>query len=170
MDKEYANPADFSSAEALDGAETILVRQAAVTRVAALGDIFPAALSANLAADVALVSSGVWYDGPSLLLGPGVWLLIGRVNHSRSTTTAATVAVRLFDGAASLAGTTQYHPSIATVSMTIPVTTLITVTTTTTVTLQAVTNYGASTTFMKAVGVYGAAPKATELVAVRLSP
>ena len=48
-------------------------------------------LSSSLSADVPLATASTWYDGPSVSLPAGTWLVMGQITHVRFTTTAETI-------------------------------------------------------------------------------
>lgn len=56
-------------------------------------------VSSVLAADVALTTQNTFYDGPSIVLSPGIWLLVASVNIVVAIATGVNVAVaKLWDG------------------------------------------------------------------------
>ena len=127
-------------------------------------------LSASLSADVALTTTSTWYDGPSVFLDAGTWLVIGRITHVRSATTAETIYARLGDGTNHYASTQCYHASVSGTGVVLPMFAVITLAATTTIKLQATSSVGASTSTMKAaLTANGAGNNATNIIAIRLS-
>ena len=127
-------------------------------------------LSASLSADVALTTTATWYNGPSVSLPAGTWLVMGRITHVRSATTAETIYARLGDGTNHYASTQFYHPSASGAGVVLPMFAVITLAATTTIKLQATSSAGASTSTMKAaLTANGAGNNATNIIAVRLS-
>lgn len=62
------------------------------------------AKSAALSGDVALSTSGTWYDGPSVGLTPGTYLITAQALHRNDAAAAASVVqVRIHDGTSALA-------------------------------------------------------------------
>ena len=127
-------------------------------------------LSASLSADVALTTTSTWYDGPSVSLPAGTWLVMGQITHVRSATTAETIFARLGDGTTSYSSTQFYHASVSGTGVVLPMIAKITLAATTTIKLQATSSAGASTSTMKAaLTANGAGNNATNIIAVRLS-
>ena len=142
----------------------------------ALGWISPStsgtitSLSAALSANVSLTTTATWYNGPSLALVAGTWLVMGRITHVRSATTAETIFARLGDGTTHYASTQFYHASVSGTGVVLPMFAVITLAATTTIKLQATSSAGASTSTMKAaLTANGAGNNATNIIAVRLS-
>ena len=127
-------------------------------------------LSASLSADVALTTTATWYDGPSVSLPAGTWLVIGQITHVRSATTAETIYSRISNGTTHYSSTQFYHASVTGTGVILPMIAKITLAATTTIKLQATSSAGASTSTMKAaLTANGAGNNATNIIAVRLS-
>ena len=128
-------------------------------------------LSASLSADVALTTTSTWYDGPEVSLEAGTWLVMGRITHVRSATTAETIYARLGDGTNHYASTQCYRASVSgTTGVVLPMFAVITLAATTTIKLQATSSAGASASTMKAALVpNGAGNNATNIIAIRLA-
>ena len=127
-------------------------------------------LSASLSADVALTTTSTWYNGPSVSLAAGTWLVIGRITHVRSATTAETIYARFSNGTNHYASTQFYHASVNGTGVVLPMFAVISLAATTTVKLQATSSAGASTSTMKAaLTANGAGNNATNIIAIRLS-
>jgi len=142
----------------------------------ALGWISPStsgtitSLSASLSANVSLTTTATWYDGPSLSLAAGTWLVIGRITHNRSATTAETIYARLGDGTNHYASTQFYHASVTGTGVVLPLNAVITLSATTTIKLQSTSSAGASTSVMlAALTANGSGNNATNIIAIRLA-
>ena len=61
--------------------------------------------TAYLSADVSMASANTFYDGPSLSLAAGTWLLLGSVE----TTTSGWVTAKLWDGTTVASAVTGYQ-------------------------------------------------------------
>jgi hypothetical protein len=55
-----------------------------------------------LSSDVTMTTNGTYYDGPTLTLAAGTWLLSGTVQLSASTTAIRTWSAKLWDGSTSI--------------------------------------------------------------------
>ena len=142
----------------------------------ALGWISPStsgtitSLSAALSANVSLTTTATWYNGPSLSLVAGTWLVIGRITHNRSATTAETIYARLGDGTNHYASTQFYHTSVTGTGVVLPLNAVITLDATTTIKLQATSSAGASaSTMLAATTANGSGNNATNIIAIRLA-
>ena len=69
--------------------------------------------SAFASADVAMTNANTWYDGPSLSLTAGTWLLFASANVGRTATTAGNYDLRISTGTTHYASVQQYHASVA---------------------------------------------------------
>ena len=69
--------------------------------------------SAFLGADVTMTNANTWYDGPSLSLAAGTWLLFASANVGRTATTAGNYDLRISTGSTHYASVQQYHASAA---------------------------------------------------------
>lgn len=128
------------------------------------------ALEADLSADVSLAVSNTWYDGPSLSLGAGTWLVNAHLTHVRTANTAATVYVRLTDGATHHASQQMYHPSASGAGAALSLTALVTLAAPATLVLQCATSAGAAASAMRAALIAnGSGSNATKITAVRLA-
>ena len=133
------------------------------------GAVLPYLISA-LSADVELAISNQWYDGPSVLLTSGTWLINTHLTQHRATTTAEFIYSRVSDGTTHYASTQQYHPSVSGISTSISLTTMITVASNTTIYLQAATSVGSANSLMKASLVTnGSGDNATQITAIKVS-
>lgn len=69
--------------------------------------------SAFASTDVAMTSANTWYDGPSLSLAAGTWLVFASANVGRTGTTAGNYDLRISTGTTHYASVQQYHASVA---------------------------------------------------------
>jgi len=127
-------------------------------------------LESPLSADVNLTSSNTWYDGPSVTLTPGTWLVFGNVTQRRNTTTAEVVYSRLTDKTNHFASTQAYHPSATGAGVTLALTAVITVVSATEVFIQLATSAGSSGSQMLAsLSSNGSGNNATKITAVKIA-
>lgn len=125
---------------------------------------------AVLAADVQLATSNTFYDGPSLTLGAGTWLIKAKAQYLKTTTTASHVTARLHDGTNTLDDVTQYHANVTNVALGFSLFRIVTLTAPTIIKLQMATNVGVATALMKATAPNnGSGNNATRLSAVRIA-
>ena len=127
-------------------------------------------LSSALSANVSLTTTATWYNGPGLSLEAGTWLVIGRITHVRSATTAETIYARLGDGTNHYASSQFYHASVTGTGVVMPLNAVITLASTTTIKLQATSSAGASTSVMlAATTANGSGNNATNIIAIKLA-
>lgn len=69
--------------------------------------------SAFASADVTMTTANTWYDGPSLSLAAGTWLVFASANVGRTATTAGNYDMRISTGTTHYASVQQYHASVA---------------------------------------------------------
>ena len=69
--------------------------------------------SSFLGADVTMTNANQWYDGPSLSLAAGTWLVFASANVGRTSTTAGNYDLRISTGSTHYASVQQYHASVA---------------------------------------------------------
>ncbi|MDP1554485.1 MAG: hypothetical protein Q8L84_03410, partial [Hyphomonas sp.] len=106
--------------------------------------------TAALGSDVAMATTGTWYDGPQVTLAAGVWMVTAHVTFIRNATTATQWIARLFDGSAGVASGQVYGPSVSGHAVVIPLTAIVNLSAETTIKLQGTTNAGNSNCLMKA--------------------
>jgi hypothetical protein len=124
---------------------------------------------ATLGSDVSMPSSGTWYNGPSIEITAGTWIINANVTMIRTVTTVTQWVARLFDGTNGIASGQVYGPSVANHAVQIALTARITVTGTTTITLQGTTNAGNAACLIKAAtAVSGSGNHATAITAIRV--
>jgi excisionase family DNA binding protein len=119
-----------------------------------------------LGADVSIAVANTWYDGPSLSLGAGTWLVIGQITVLRSTTTATTYSARISDGTNHYASSGDYRASVANNITTLTMATTITLLNTTTIYVQATANQTA--TIKAALVTNGVGNNATQITAIKI--
>lgn len=122
-----------------------------------------------LGADVQMPTANTWYDGPTVSLAAGTWLVNCHLTQWRTTTTAATVYARISDGTNHHASTQGYHPSVAGNGVSLKMTAILTVASTTTIKGQMATSAGATTTLIKAaLTANGAGNNASIITAIKI--
>jgi hypothetical protein len=125
--------------------------------------------TAALAADVQLVTSNTFYDGPSVTLAAGTWLLTSQAQYQKTTTTASQVTVRLSDGSGHYASQNAYHASVANVTLGFAVSAVVSLAAVATIKLQMATTVGNAACLMKAQAPNnGSGNNATVISAVRI--
>lgn len=125
---------------------------------------------ASLAADVQLTVTSTWYNGPSVSLWAGTWLVIGHISFWRTTTTATIWFGRITDGTTHHASSQAYTPSVAGTGANVAMTAIVTLTGTTTIRLQGTTSAGATTALMRAATTANVSGNnATQITAIRLA-
>lgn len=137
---------------------------------ALLTDLPLTSASAALGADVSLTTSGTWYDGPSVSLAAGTWLVNATVTLNRTDATAVTYFSRITDGTTHYASTQAYQAAVADHSDSVSLSAVITLVGTTTIKAQSTTDAGAATALMKAATTAnGSGNNATQIVAVKIA-
>lgn len=125
---------------------------------------------ASLSADVQMPTSGTWYNGPSVTLGAGTWLITGHVTFWRTATTATTWFGRISDGTNHHASGQMYTASLAGIGGVMTLTAVVTLTGSTTIRIQGTTSAGATACLMKAATTAnGSGNNATQITAIQLS-
>lgn len=117
---------------------------------------------------VTITSANTWYDGPSLSLAAGTWMLIGRVTIDKSTSGGCRTGCRLWDGTNVYAeaegpvnGDTNDRTSLV-------VSSVVTLGSTTTLKVScSATATGCS--ILQTIGSNGTANKASNLVALKIA-
>jgi hypothetical protein len=126
--------------------------------------------SAVLGSNLQLTTSDTWYDGPSVSLSAGTWVINATAFYRRTSTTGAHVSLRIGDGTTHYASAGQYHPSAALTTFQLNTCCVITLTGTTTIKLQAATTAGAATSNIQAaVSNNGSGNNATQITAIRVA-
>lgn len=123
-----------------------------------------------LTTDVALTGTNVFYDGPSVTLAAGTWLLTGHANYHKSATVGSHVTVRLSDGTNHFASQSQFHTSISNIALGFAVSAIITLSSSTVLWLQMATSSGNAAALMKAAAANSpSGNNATMICAIRLA-
>jgi hypothetical protein len=92
--------------------------------------------SAFLASDVSMAIANTWYNGPSVSLAAGTWLVMASATVGRTTTTAGHYNLRISTGLTHYASVQQYHASVANNWAALSCNAIITLASTTTIRLQ----------------------------------
>lgn len=125
---------------------------------------------ASLSADVQMPTSNTWYDGPSLSLAAGTWLINTHTTLARTATTALTYFNRVTTGTVHYASSSQYQASVANHTVSIGLSAVITLASTTTIKIQSTSNAGATSVLMKAALLAnGSGNNATQITAVKIA-
>jgi hypothetical protein len=123
-----------------------------------------------LGADVPLPASNTFYDGPSVSLSAGTWLVVTQASYSRSVTGVSQVTVRLTDGTTHHASQCTYHGSTGSTALGFSLCAIVTLGATTTLKLQMATTSGSVDCAMRAAAVAnGSGANATQINAIRLN-
>jgi hypothetical protein len=123
----------------------------------------------TLGAAVNLTTTGTWYDGPSVTLSAGTWLITAHASFSRTTATATTWEARVYDGTNELASGNSTTTALANSATGISMQAVVVVTGTPTVTLQATTNAGAAACLMRDTTFVNGMAGATIISAVKIA-
>jgi len=125
---------------------------------------------ASLSTDVQMPTSNTWYDGPSVSLAAGTWLVSTHTTFARTATTALTYYNRITDGTNHHASSSVYMASVANHSANVGLTAVFTLASTTTIKIQSTTNAGATSALMKAALLAnGSGNNATQITAIKLA-
>jgi hypothetical protein len=139
------------------------------------GPATPGASSASLsngqtflATDVTMTSANTWYDGPSLSLAAGTWLIMASATIGRTGTTAGSYNIRISTGTTHYASVQQYHASVANNWAALSCNAIVSLGATTTIKLQAAGTV-ASDVLKAATPNSASGSNATGLVAVKIA-
>ena len=125
---------------------------------------------AALAADVSLPVTNTFYDGPSVSLAAGTWLIVAHAHYQKSTTGVATVTVRLTDGSNHFASQAAFHPSSSSMSLGLALTSIVVLAAPAVIALQMAVSVGNSLCLMKAAAAANpSGDNATQIAAIRLA-
>lgn len=124
--------------------------------------------SSFLATDVAMPSANTWYDGPTVSLDAGTWLVMASATLGRTTTTAGNYNIRISTGTTHYASVQQYHASVANNWAALSCNAIVTLASTTTIKLQA-SGTITSDVLKAATANNPSGNNATGLVAVRIA-
>ena len=124
--------------------------------------------SAFLATDVAMAAANTWYDGPTVSLAAGTWLVMASATLGRTATTAGHYNIRISTGTTHYASVQQYHASVANNWAALSCNAIVTLASTTTIKLQAAGSI-TSDVLKAATANNSSGNNATGLVAVRIA-
>lgn len=123
----------------------------------------------SLAADVQMPSSNTWYNGPSVSLDAGTWLVTAHITQQRNATTAETIYARISDGTNHWASQQAYHPSASGSGCNLSMTAVFTLAATTTVRAQVATSAGSTNSLIKAaMSANSAGANASQITAIKI--
>lgn len=123
-----------------------------------------------MGADVQMPTSNTWYDGPSLSLAAGTYLVTASIQFWRTATTATTWFGRITDGTNHHASGQMYTASVAGTGGVMALSAILTISSTTTIKLQGTTSAGATACLMKAATTAnGSGNNATQITAVKIA-
>lgn len=125
--------------------------------------------TSSLSASVQLTVSGTWYDGPSVSLGAGTWLITATASFSRSSNILTSWEARLFDGTIVLASSGVTTPALVNFTANASLSAVVTLSSAGTIKLQATTNAGATACLLLATTAVNGLAKATVINAVRIA-
>jgi hypothetical protein len=123
--------------------------------------------SAQLGADVTMTSANTFYDGPTITVSPGTWLLVGEITGYTTVNSITQWTAKLWDGTnvvSSVQATQENDSSV----INLPLSALVTITTTTTYKISAA-NSSAGATIKAATLNNSAGNNASRLNAIQLS-
>lgn len=127
---------------------------------------------AKLSGNVVMTNANQFYDGPSLSLVAGTWLIMAYATVGRAAATSTAYTMRLADGtAAAFYGAAQYTgPSLNPHYITIPIITAVVLGLTTTVKIQVAANQtSASILATPTLNATGLTNMATQISAIRVA-
>ena len=113
-------------------------------------------------------AANTWYDGPSVALDAGTWLVMASATLGRTTTTAGHYNIRISTGTTHYASVQQYHASVANNWAALSCNAIVTLASTTTIKLQAAGTI-TSDVLKAATANNSSGNNATGLVAVRIA-
>lgn len=127
------------------------------------------ASSALSGGGVALAITGTWYDGPSVTLSAGTWVITATVSFSRTTSTATTWEARVNDGTNTVASSNTFTPAVANTAASVSLSAVVTPIGSTTYKVQATTNAGAAACLMRDTTFANGMANATIISAVKIA-
>lgn len=123
--------------------------------------------SAFLTANVTMTSANTYYDGPSLLLGIGTWLVIAAADSGNATVASAEVAGKLWDGTTVYASSETYVSTTGAFG-TVRADAIIRLNTPTTVKISVAHQSGSNGVLAAALSTNAAGNNATYILAIKL--
>lgn len=130
----------------------------------------PAVLTAILAADVALTAAGTYFDGPSVALTAGTWLVMGQAQVGNSTTASGEASIKLWDGGSVVWASSHSNGIAAGEYSGVHVAAIVQLTAPATAKISATLQSTATGTMKAALSVNGVGNNATSIIAVKLGP
>lgn len=116
----------------------------------------------HLAADVTMTTAGTQYDGPTLTLAAGTWLIVGALQVLAATSASRTISARIWDGAiVHTAGIYQVTGTASAGQASIPMGALVTPASSTTYTIQCTSTVNSDI-------IRGTSTKGSYLLAVKI--
>jgi hypothetical protein len=115
-----------------------------------------------------MTSASTWYNGRSLSVPAGTWLVTGTITMGRTTTTAIRYSARITDGTNHYASASQYAPSVNPHYISIALSTILTLASTTTIYISGYATTGGCV-IKGAVADGASGNNATQLSAVKLN-
>jgi hypothetical protein len=124
----------------------------------------------TLDVDVPLTLNNTWYNGPSITLGAGTWLVLVGGHYRRGTTGAANVAIRAISGGTVCAQAEFSHASVTNTELNPIAFGVLSLLSEETVTLQMLASLGSALALMKAgLAANGTGNTATKITAFKLA-
>jgi hypothetical protein len=148
-----------------------LQQDASLNDVASYYSIDPSiyGLNAKCSADVTMTNATTWYNGTSLSIPAGTWLIMGTITMGRVSTTAIRYSARISTGSTHYASASQYAPSVNPHYISIALSSIITLSSTTTIYLSGYATTG-SCVIKAAVADGASGNNATQLSAIKIRP
>ena len=123
-----------------------------------------------LTGNVTLTANNTFYDGPSVSLAAGTWLVIFHANYTRAATGVSQVTARITDNTNHYASQNSYHASVSGITLSFAMSAIITLGSTTTIKGQMATSSGNANALMRAaVNNNASGDTATIINAIRLA-
>lgn len=146
-----------------DGANWRIVAQLPVGGSTAL-----TTASAQLSADVAITTAGTYYDGPSVSLAAGTWLVIATLTFNSTTGSSANMA-KLWDGTTVAASSGTQRMISSAFNGEITLTAIVSPGSTTTFKASATSDVGGAGSIKAALSLYGVGNNASGILAVKIA-
>lgn len=126
-------------------------------------------VNAKASGDITMTNANTWYNGRSLSVPAGTWLVTGTITMGRTNTTAIRYSAKITNGTTNYASAQQYAPSVNPHYISISLSTVITLSSTTTIYISGRATTGSCV--IKGAIVDGASGNnATQLSAIKLNP
>ena len=136
--------------------------------ISASGDAIINYAQSALSADVTMTTAGTWYDGPSIALAAGTWLINAATLITRATGTAAFGYARVTNGTNHYASGVSYVSSVTNEAISVTLSVIVTLTAETVIKTQCT---GSATTMLikAAMPVNGSGNNATIINAIKIA-